>query len=146
MDQALKRIPAQSRLAAIISDSLDKVASADSWMEAYQSIHGRYQQYTHCQMYQEIGTLINTLKFADSVGQGICIQVSQGNDTDSFGATAGSVLGCLLGPGYLDPKWLAPLNSRIAHGLSDFHEYEMPAIAARMSQLPNKLFEASISN
>ncbi|MEP4149423.1 MAG: ADP-ribosylglycohydrolase family protein [Halioglobus sp.] len=143
VELALKRIPARSRLAAIITDSLDRVTSADNWQEAYQSIHGRYQQYTHCQMYQEIGTLINTLKFAESVGQGICIQVSQGNDTDSFGATAGSVLGCLLGPGHLEQKWLAPLNNRIAHGLCDLHEYEMSTLAARMKQLPALVYWAS---
>ena len=42
--------------------------------------------------------LINTLRFAQDVGDGICKQVSQGNDTDSYGATAGSILGAYFGP------------------------------------------------
>ena len=30
-------------------------------------------------------TLVNTVRWAESVGHGICLQVSQGNDTDSYG-------------------------------------------------------------
>ena len=48
-----------------------------------------------CQIYQETGTLISTLRFAARAEDGICMQVSQGNDTDSYGATAGSLLGAV---------------------------------------------------
>lgn len=143
VEAALRRIPERSRLSAIIRDSIDKVADADDWLSAYGQIHGRYQQYTHCQMYQEIGTLINTLKFAESVDQGFCMQVSQGNDTDSFGATAGSVLGCLFGLRGLEERWLSPLNNRLAHGLSDFHAYDLDALAVRMGRLASRIYPTS---
>ena len=139
---ALARIPAQSRLSAIIRDSVEKVADADDWLAAYGQIHGRYSEYTHCQMYQEIGTLINTLKFAESVGGGFCMQVSQGNDTDSFGATAGSILGCLFGPEELEERWLRPLNNRLDHGLSDFHEYRLNVLVDRMGSLAPRIYRS----
>jgi ADP-ribosylglycohydrolase len=143
VELALRRIPAQSRLSAIIRDAIEKVAGADDWLSAYGEIHGRYRQYTHCQMYQEIGTLINTLKFAESVNHGFCIQVSQGNDTDSFGATAGSMLGCLFGLEALDERWLTPLSNRLDHGLSDFHDYKLDALARRMGCLGSAVYRAS---
>ena len=135
IEQACSFIPARSRLAEVISDATARVARAGDWESAYSDIHGRYREFSHCQVYQEIGTLANTLKFAESIDHGFCIQVAQGNDTDSFGATAGSVLGCLFGPGYLDEKWLVPINNRLDHGLSNFHVYNLSELAVRIGRL-----------
>lgn len=135
INSALQRIPASSRFAHVVRDSMDKVASADDWLEAYNLVHGAYQQYSHCTVYQEIGTLINTFKFADSVDHGICLQVSQGNDTDSFGATAGSILGALFGMGRLNERWIAPFNNEIRLSLASFHERDLDSLAQRMGKL-----------
>ena len=91
-------VPQQSRFAAIVRDSLLEVEQASDWLDGYARIHGRYGEYSHCRVYQEVGTLLNTSRFARDVGDGIGMQVCQGNDTDSFGATAGSYLGALLDP------------------------------------------------
>lgn len=139
VEEALKRVPAQSRFAEIVRDSLARVARAPDWQQAYASIHGRYREYTHCAVFQEIGTLVNSLKFAESVDHGFCLQVSQGNDTDSFGATCGSILGCFYGEGHLDDRWLQPLNNRLQHALADFHLYDLSAIAERVACLPRLL-------
>lgn len=140
VEQALLRIPRKSRLAEVIGDTMNKVASANNWEAGYEAVHGRYSEFTHCQVYQEIGTLINSIKFATSIDHGFCIQVSQGNDTDSFGATVGSILGCFFGQDFLGERWVEPLNGRLEHGLSDFHEYSMAAIAARMGRLPELVY------
>jgi ADP-ribosylglycohydrolase len=136
IEEALKRIPGNTRFSTIVRDSMEKVAAASDWMAGYEVIHGKYRQYTHCKVYQEIGTLINTLKFAQSIDHGFCIQVSQGNDTDSFGATSGSMLGCFFGPGHMPERWLAPFDNKIYHALADFHEYDLNSLAQRMSALP----------
>ena len=80
--------------------------------------------------------LINTLKFATDVGSGICIQVSQGADTDSFGATAGSLLGAYFGPGFLDERWLTPFNDDLRSGMAWFFERSIDKLSRRMSNLP----------
>jgi ADP-ribosylglycohydrolase len=36
--------------------------------------------------------------------------LTQGNDTDSFGATAGSILGAYCGAEGLEGRWLAPFH------------------------------------
>lgn len=133
---ALKFVPHRSRFYQIVSDSLHEVAQASDWLDGYARVHGKYKQYAHCEIFQECGTLINTLRFAESVDDGFCKQVTQGNDTDSFGATAGSILGAYFGPGHLDPRWLAPFHDEIRTGLNFFYERSLSTLAGRMSRLP----------
>lgn len=133
--QALRFVPRRSRFHHIVSDSLRQVAEARDWEDAYLRIHGKYGEYTHCMVLQEVGTLINTLRFASSVGDGICLQVMQGNDTDSFGATAGSLLGIRFGSAGLDPRWTAPFNDTIRTQLAGFHDYGLTELTTRMGRL-----------
>ena len=138
-ETALKFVPRRSRFYTVAAEALSDVSMAWDWLDAYTRIHSRYQAYDHCRIYQEVGTLINTLRFAGNVGDGICKQVSQGNDTDSFGATAGSLLGAYFGPGHLDPRWLAPFNDDIRTGLAWFYERSLSKLAARMGELPRRI-------
>ena len=136
IETALKFVPQKSRFYERVSVCFKDVKDSDSWEEAYDKISDKYGEYGHCRIYQEIGMLINTLKFAKNVGHGICIQVSQGADTDSFGATSGSILGAYFGPGYLDDKWIKPFNDDIHTGLAWFFERSVSKLAKRMSKLP----------
>ena len=136
IETALKFVPQKSRFYERVSVCFNDVKDSDSWEEAYDKISDKYGEYGHCRIYQEIGMLINTLKFAKNVGHGICIQVSQGADTDSFGATSGSILGAYFGPGYLDDKWIKPFNDDIHTGLAWFFERSVSKLAKRMSKLP----------
>ncbi|MGI8689504.1 MAG: ADP-ribosylglycohydrolase family protein [Thermomicrobiales bacterium] len=139
---ALKFVPRRSRFSRIVADSLTLVHDATDWLDGYRRIHGKYAQFSHCQVYQEIGTLINTLRFAESVGDGICKQVSQGNDTDSYGATAGAILGSYFGPGYLDDRWLAPFDDTIRTSVATQPEWSLSKLAHRMSDLPRRIAAA----
>jgi len=129
-------VPRQSRFRRLVDHSLEAVGNARDWIEGYRAIHDRYGEWTHCRVFQEVGTLINTLRFATSVGDGIAKQVMQGNDTDSFGATAGSLLGAFFGPGHLEARWLAPFHDDFRTSLAQFPERSLRAVAARMAALP----------
>ena len=133
---ALRFVPRRSRFYSIASDCLSIVESAGDWIAAYGEIHLRYSRYGFCQIYQECGTLMNTLRFARDTNDGICIQVSQGNDTDSFGATAGSLLGQWFGPGGLSPRWTEPFRNTIHTALADFHDQDLSRVVQRMGLLP----------
>lgn len=133
---ALKFVPVKSRFYKVVEKSLEEISKADDWMDGYNRIHNKYSQYTHCQIYQEIGTMINTLKFAENIGDGICKQVSQGNDTDSFGTTAGSILGAFFGPGHLEERWYRVFNDDIRTGLAFFYERSLDTLQKRIAKLP----------
>lgn len=133
---ALKTVPRNSRFYEIVADCLDIVNSSSSFDSAYDHIHERYKEHGFCQLYQEAGTMINSAKFSESTGEGICLQVSQGNDTDSYGATLGSILGAFYGPEGLEEKWLAPFNNEIRTTLASFYERQLDVVAERMGRLP----------
>jgi len=136
---ALKFIPQKSRLYEMVSDCFMEVCSADDWLDGYDRIHGKYQQYGFCRLYQEIGTLINTMRFAKDIGEGICMQVCQGNDTDSFGATAGSLLGAFHGSEGFDDRWIRPFNDEMRTSLARFYERSLSKITQRIGELPNRV-------
>jgi ADP-ribosylglycohydrolase len=62
----------------------------------------------------------------------------QGNDTDSYGCTAGSLLGAWFGPEALPQDKLALFNDEIRVALASFHEHKLSAVAARMGALVRK--------
>ena len=137
---ALGFVPQQSRFAAIVRESLELVAAAPDWESGYRAVHGRFGEYSHCRVYQEVGTLLNTARFAEDVGHGLGLQVCQGNDTDSFGATAGSYLGALLGPDAFDRShWTWRFGDRIHLALATFHEQSLASLAKRMVALAGQV-------
>lgn len=131
--QALACIPQKSRLAECVRRCLDIVKGTKDFYEAYDMIHSRYSEYTHCMIYQETGTLINTLFHAKDAGDGICLQVMQGNDTDSYGCTAGSILGAYFGS--IDENWIVPFKDKINLALACAPEHSLSALAERMAKL-----------
>ena len=140
---ALKFTPQRSRFYRIVSDALNEVGAATDWLDGYARIHDKYGEYGHCRIYQEAGTLINTLRFAENIGDGFCKQVSQGNDTDSYGATSGSILGMFFGAGHLETRWLTPLNDTIYTTLAGFHEQSLSRLALRMGELPARFAKST---
>lgn len=137
--EALRCVPQQSRFAEAVRGCLDEVAEASGWLDGYRRVHERYGAFGFCRITQEIGTVINTLRFASDVGDGICMQVMQGNDTDSFGATAGSILGAYFGPGHLEPRWWEPFGDDVHTALALFHERSLTKITERMAALPRRV-------
>ena len=71
--------------------------------------------------------------------------MTQGNDTDSFGATASSILGAYFGPEGLDERWLAPFNDDIHTALARFwgapkgRTRSLSKVAKRMGELPKRI-------
>ncbi len=139
---ALQFVPQRSRFADAVRFGLDAVEGADGWLHAYQAINDRFGDHGHCLVLQEIGTVINTLQFATDVGDGVCKQVMQGNDTDSFGATCGSILGAYFGPGHLEPRWTDPFNDTIQLALAATFVSSVSELADRMAALPARIAPA----
>jgi ADP-ribosylglycohydrolase len=133
---ALQYVPQNSRFAEAVRFGLEVVGNATDWRAAYDVIHDRYGEYSHCRILQEIGTLMNSVRFARVVADGFCLQVMQGNDTDSFGATSGSFLGAFFGRGHLVRRWVEPFNDRIHLALATTWISTLSKLIDRMSALP----------
>ena len=83
---------------------------------------------------QEIGTMINTLKSAKNAEEGIGMQVAQGNDTDSFACSCGSILGAYFAEG-LPEHWYTQFKNTIHTIMAGFHETNLEAVIKRMQLL-----------
>ena len=66
----------------------------------------------------------------------ICRAVSGGWDTDSNGATAGSVAGLLAGsPGALPARWTSPLKNRLSTSVGGFDAVGFDTLAQLTAEL-----------
>jgi ADP-ribosylglycohydrolase len=133
---AARYVPQRSRFRESVEIGLQAVAASTDWLDGYRRINAQLGRFGHCRVHQEVATLVNTLCWAESVGHGICIQVSQGNDTDSYGATAGALLGTWFGPGHLDERWLTPFHDEIRTLLAGWYETSLRATSDRVATLP----------
>jgi ADP-ribosylglycohydrolase len=132
-------VPQKSRFYQAVSFALEEVRKSSDWMDGYNRLHAKLGQHGHCRVYFESATLINTLQHAKNISDGFCIQVMQGNDTDSYGATSGSILGAYFGPGNLESRWLQPFNDDIHTALCWFYERSLSKLAKRMGELPARI-------
>ena len=71
--------------------------------------------------------------------RGIRLAVAAGWDTDSAGATVGSVLGALIGRDGIDPAWTTPLHDRLATSLPGAPERSLTELADRVRALPGRM-------
>jgi ADP-ribosylglycohydrolase len=79
------------------------------------------------------------MKADGDLGRGICIAVMGGWDTDCNGATAGSVLGVMLGAKKLPAKWTAPLNNTLQSAVFGFATNKISDLAARTLAVARKI-------
>jgi ADP-ribosylglycohydrolase len=84
---------------------------------------------------------MNTMRFAEGIWDGVCKQIMQGNDTDSFGCTVGSLLGIYFGYDKLPKDRLAVFNNEIRVSLASFYEHSLSVLARRMGELPKRFVQ-----
>ena len=131
---ALQYVPQRSRFYEQASNCLRMVDDAASFEDGYNAVHTEYGAFGAGQIVQAIGTVINTLKFARDAEEGIGMQVAQGNDSDSFACSCGSILGAYFADG-LPEHWYAQFNNTIHTTMGNFHETDLQALTKRMQLL-----------
>ncbi|MFK4102374.1 ADP-ribosylglycohydrolase family protein [Streptomyces sp. NPDC019531] len=117
-------IPPNSRLTKAITHAIQLAHRHDDFDRVVDELHA-----THAETHHWVHALPNTALIAaalthangDFTGS-ICKAVSGGWDTDSNGATAGSIAGLLAGsPDNLPDRWTTPLKNRLATSVADFN-------------------------
>ncbi|MFF4271622.1 ADP-ribosylglycohydrolase family protein [Streptomyces sp. NPDC001536] len=125
-------IPATSRLSRAVLHAIRLARHTDDFDEVVDELHATYAD-THHWVHAIPNTALvaAALTHADGDFTGsICRAVSGGWDTDSNGATAGSIAGLLTGaPDVLPDRWTAPLKNRLATSVADFDGTGFDALA-----------------
>jgi hypothetical protein len=135
----LGQIPARCRLAERLGQVLDLHASGASYEQAVAFVTARWDEnkghdWCHTISNAEI-VAVALLWGAKDYTRTLGYSVMPGFDTDCNGATAGSVLGTLLGAAALPAQWIAPLNDTLLTGVAGYHRVSLTQMAEETVEL-----------
>ncbi len=139
--QGLGQIPAESRLAVAVREVIAWHTEGCSAEQAVSRIHERWDEsseYDWCHvipnaMLVTIALLWGNCDFTRTIG----LAVEAGFDTDCNAATAGSILGIMLGGRAIPNEWTAPLKNTIRSGVHGYAETSIEELADRTAALVN---------
>jgi ADP-ribosylglycohydrolase len=139
IEAGLGQIPANCRLAGRIRDVLAWKREGIGWRETADRVHALYDEknpHHWCHAVPNAMIVCAALLFAEGdFESAVGIAVSFAFDTDSNGATAGSVAGMILGAKRLPAEWTAPLNDTLTTGVDGFGSVRISELAARTVKL-----------
>ncbi|MFD4375400.1 ADP-ribosylglycohydrolase family protein [Streptomyces sp. NPDC058486] len=118
----LSVVPPRSRLAEAVRYGITTARATPDLDTLVDRLHARYGGYHWVHAVPNTALLAAALTHAGGdFTRSVCAAVSGGWDTDSNGATAGSVAGLLAGhPDRLPDRWTSPLKNRLATSVPSF--------------------------
>jgi ADP-ribosylglycohydrolase len=134
-DRALLYVPAQSRLAHALVRVRELRDQGATWEEAVERIQAELGHYSWVHTINNAAIIAAGLLWGEDEFASVGLTVSGGWDTDSNGATAGSVLGVLTGASKLPGHLIDPLHDRVRSALFGFDNSSISDLAARTVKL-----------
>ncbi|MEW2486743.1 ADP-ribosylglycohydrolase family protein [Streptomyces sp. NPDC048411] len=133
----LRVVPPRSRFAHAVRTGIDSARGEADFDEVVDRLHAEFGVYHWVHVLPNAALLAAALTHADGDFSGsICRAVAGGWDTDSNGATAGSLTGLLAGrPGALPGRWTTPLGNRLATSVPGFDSIGFDALAEMTHRL-----------
>ncbi|MFF1926442.1 ADP-ribosylglycohydrolase family protein [Streptomyces sp. NPDC058221] len=127
----LRVVPARSRFAQAVRAGVAAAREEADFDTVVDRLHDGYGRYHWVHVLPNAALLAAALTHADGDFTGsVCRAVSGGWDTDSNGATAGSLAGLLAGrPEALPDRWTAPLKNRLATSVPGFDSVGFDTLA-----------------
>ncbi|MFF9847369.1 ADP-ribosylglycohydrolase family protein [Streptomyces litmocidini] len=124
-------IPPRSRLAAAVRLGIAAARTTADFDAVVDRLHAELGGYHWVHAVPNAALLAAALTHADGdFSRSVCAAVSGGWDTDSNGATAGSLAGLLAGhPDRLPERWTSPLKNRLATSVPSFDGIGFDALA-----------------
>ncbi|MCX4822400.1 ADP-ribosylglycohydrolase family protein [Streptomyces sp. NBC_01142] len=122
LSAGLSVVPPHSRLARAVRLGIETARTERDFAQVADRLHAAYGTYHWVHVIPNAALLAAALTHADGdFTASICRAVSGGWDTDSNGATAGSLAGLIAGhPDALPDRWTAPLKNRLATSVTGF--------------------------
>lgn len=137
--KALQYIPPRSRLADAIRFVESIPIGSRNWDETVTVLYDAFGQYHWVHTINNAALVVAALISSEGDFEtGICNVVMGGLDTDSDGATVGSILGTLQGARRLPSKWIEPLNNRIRSSLKGFDNALLSDLAKRTANIASQ--------
>jgi ADP-ribosylglycohydrolase len=139
VEQSLDYVPAGSRLAEALRGVHDLYRNGYTWQAAVEVIRARFGRYSWVHAINNAclitaGLLWGDGDYATTVGS----VVQGGWDTDSNAATAGSVVGTVLGAAQLPQHFIEPLQDRTRSVIFGFDNSRISELARRTTALAQR--------
>jgi ADP-ribosylglycohydrolase len=136
VEKSLDYVPARTRLAEALNGVHDLYRTGYTWEAAVEDIRARFGRYSWVHSINNAclitaGLLWGAGDFTATVG----LTVQGGWDTDSNGATAGSVIGTVLGADQLPRHFIEPLEDRTRSAVFGFDNSRISELARRTTAL-----------
>ncbi|MFJ8646699.1 ADP-ribosylglycohydrolase family protein [Streptomyces sp. NPDC093546] len=133
-------VPPDSRLARAVRFGIATARAHADFDTVTDRLHTAYGAYHWVHAVPNAALLSAALTHADGdFTLSICRAVSGGWDTDSNGATAGSVAGLLAGhPDRIPDRWTSPLKNRLATSVHPFDGIGFDTLAVRTHDLAHQ--------
>lgn len=128
----LSILPHRSRLFEGVQDVLRWSEEFDRWQDCWERIKERYGGYSPVHTINNALNVILALLYGKGdFTQTVSIAVMSGWDTDCNGATAGSIIGGIVGASGIPSEWVAPLRDRVESHVLGFQETKISDLARR---------------
>ena len=139
INAGLEQIPAESRLSKAVQDVQRMYRRAAGWQAVVDEVHRRYDEnngHGSVHVVSNAMLVVNALLHArDEIWEAIGIAVAGGMDTDCNGATAGSVMGMVLGAQNLPPEIKETLGEEMIARVDEAGIVRFDDMARRTYQL-----------
>ena len=136
VQRSLEHVPPRSRLTEAITDVLAQHAGGGTWDDALTRIRATYGHYSWIHTVNNAALVVAGLLWGEGdVARTIGLTVMGGWDTDSNGATVGSVAGVLAGTAALPAHLVEPLHDTTRSALFGFDHSRISDLAARTTRL-----------
>jgi len=140
ISEALSFVPPKSRFAEAIRYVLSLPIHEQSWDDTVEMLYMKFGHYHWVHTINNAGLVTSALiSSKGDYENAICNVVMGGWDTDSNGATVGSIMGTMLGAKKLPDKWISPLNNNIRSSLKGLDNSLFSNLAKRTAKLSKYL-------
>lgn len=128
---SLSFVPAKSRFSEMVFDCLNIYKKNETWESAIEEFMAKYGRYHVIHTINNAGIVLLALLFGKGdFGKTICYAVMGGEDTDCNGATAGSLMGAMLGANNIPRQWYSCLNDTLESIVIGFDKSKISELAS----------------
>jgi hypothetical protein len=131
----LAQVPARCRLRRDVEQVLHWRSEGRAYEQVVDALHDRWDEtdkHHWCHTISNAQIVALALLWGErDLERTICLAVMPGFDTDCNAATAGSVIGLMLGRKALPGKWTDPIRDTLVTGVHGYHEVKLADLAAQ---------------
>ena len=139
LEIGLTEIPAKCRLAETVKETLRWCKKDADWEATHDRIAKKYAGMSGAHTLNNAALTVAGLHYGEGdFEKTITFTVMGGVDTDCTGATAGSIMGAILGAKKLPKKWVAPFGDRLTTYLKGQEEQSISDLARRCCKIAGK--------